>query len=288
MTSESFPINCAHIQRDMPNLRLLALFSCLASTLSANAIAADAPPEYDCVIEARQKVDVRSQAEGVIESVFVSRGETVKKGKLLAKLSSGPELAAVNLARSRATMEGELKAAEARLDITKKKWERAEELHKMNFVSANAKDEAEAEYRLAKEQLRAAQEGRKLAELEVKRAEEVLAQRSIHSPVTGVVVALLLQPGELASSNQKEAILKVLEIDPLNVEVVLPVSQYGKIKAAQRARVMPEQPVGGSYTAAVEVVDPTLDAASGTFGVRLKLPNPGNRIPAGAKCRVRF
>jgi hypothetical protein len=31
-----------------------------------------------------------------------------------------------------------------------------------------------------------------------------------------------------------------------------------------------------------------MDAASGTFGVRLELPNPGNQIPAGAKCKARF
>jgi len=103
-----------------------------------------------------------------------------------------------------------------------------------------------------------------------------------------VVVAVLLRPGELTSSNQKDPIVKVMEVDPLNVELVLPLSQFGKIKVGQRARVMPEQPVGGVYSAAVEVVDSTLDAASGTFGVRLKLPNPGGRIPAGVKCRARF
>jgi len=218
----------------------------------------------------------------------VQRGDTVRKGALLARLSSGPEKAGLDLARSRATMEGEVKAAETRAEITKKKWKRAEELHDKNFMSADAKDEAEAEYRLAREQLRAAHDNRRLAELEVKRAEEIVAQRSVHSPVNGVVVAILLHPGELASSNQKDPILKLMEIDPLNVELVLPVSAYGKIKVGQRARVQPEQPVGGSHAATVEVVDPTLDAASGTFGVRLRLPNPGYRIPAGVKCRARF
>lgn len=264
--------------------RCLAFACLLASLLSAAATA----QEFDCVIEPRQEVDVRASAEGVIEAVLVKRGESVKRGQTLARLASGPELAALNLSRSRATMEGELKAAQARVEITKKKWERADELHAKGFMSANAKDEAEAEYRLAQEQWRAANESRKLAELEVKRAEEVLAQRTINSPVNGVVVALLLQPGELASSNQKDPILKLMEIDPLNVELVLPVSQYGKIKVGQRAQVMPEQPVGGNHVAAVEVVDPTLDAASGTFGVRLRLPNPGYRIPAGVKCRARF
>ena len=89
----------------------LTVFACLAYLAPAAA------QEFDCVIEARQSVDVRSQAEGVIESVLINRGETVKKGQLLARLSSGPELAAVNLARSRATMEGELKAAEARVTM---------------------------------------------------------------------------------------------------------------------------------------------------------------------------
>jgi membrane fusion protein (multidrug efflux system) len=116
----------------------------------------------------------------------------------------------------------------------------------------------------------------------------VLAQRSIYSPVDGVVVAVLLQPGELTSSNQKDPIMKLMEVDPLNVELVLPVSQYGKIKVGQKAEVLPEEPVGGRYEATVEVVDPTVDAASGTFGVRLKLPNPGTRLPAGVKCRARF
>jgi RND family efflux transporter MFP subunit len=262
----------------------LILTGCLATLLPAAAMA----QEFDCVIEARQEVDVRASAEGVIEQVLVRRGDTVRKGTLLARLASGPEQAALNMARSRATMDGEIKAAETRMEITRKKWERAEELHKKNFMSADAKDEAEAEYRLAREQFRAANDNRKLAELEVKRSEEILAQRSIASPVNGVVVAILLHPGELASSNQKDPILKLMEIDPLNVELLLPVAQYGKIKVGQRARVTPEEPVGGAYTATVEVVDPTVDAASGTFGVRLKLPNPGNRIPAGVKCRARF
>jgi hypothetical protein len=82
--------------------------------------------------------------------------------------------------------------------------------------------------------------------------------------------------------------MQLLQVDPLNVELVLPVSQFGKIRHGQRAQVLPEEPVGGKYVAQVEVVDQVLDAASGTFGVRLRLPNPGNRIPAGVKCRAHF
>src|SRR5919201_1451693 len=141
--------------RSTAALGIVAL-ACSASARAAEPVNGAAPSEYDCLIE---------------------------KGQALAALLSGPERAALDLARSRAANEGEIKAAEAKVEITRKKLERAEELVKKNFVSANARDEAEADYRLAVEQLRVAQENRRLAELEVKRAEEVLAQREIKSPV---------------------------------------------------------------------------------------------------------
>ena len=50
----------------------------------------------------------------------------------------------------------------------------------------------------------------------------------------------------------------------------------------------PEAPLTGEYTAKVTVVDRVVDAASGTFGVRLELPNHDLKLPAGLKCSVRF
>jgi len=244
--------------------------------------------EFDCVIEARQQVEIRSPVEAVIESVLVQRGDLIKKGQVIATLESGPERAALELARSRATMQGELRAAEARVDLAQKKKLRAEELYKQNFVSVNARDEAEAEYRFSTEQLRQAKENQKLAELEVQRSTELLAMRTIKSPFSGVVVEVLQKPGEFSSTNLKDPIVKLAEVDPLHVEVILPVALYGKIKVGAEALVLPEQPVGGRHPATVKVVDRVIDAASGTFGVRLELPNRNREIPAGARCRVRF
>jgi membrane fusion protein, multidrug efflux system len=72
------------------------------------------------------------------------------------------------------------------------------------------------------------------------------------------------------------------------VELILPVREFGRIKTGQRAWVIPEAPVGGKHEARVEIFDQMVDAASGTFGVRLTLPNPERKIPAGLKCRARF
>ncbi len=244
--------------------------------------------EFDCLIEAKQSVEIRSPVEAVIETIRVRRGDYVRKGAILVTLEAGAEEAALKLAQSRATMQGEIKAAEARLDLARKRWKQAQELYDDKFIAASARDEAVAEYKLASEQLNQAQENKILAELEVKRTSEILALRTIRSPLSGVVVEKVLSPGEFATSNLKDPILKLAQIDPLNVEVILPVAYYGRIKGGERASVFPEAPIGGKYRATVKVVDRVVDAASGTFGVRLELSNRTGTIPAGVKCRVRF
>ena len=77
-------------------------------------------------------------------------------------------------------------------------------------------------------------------------------------------------------------------MDPLNVEVFVPIAVYPEIKLGMLAEVRPEAPVGGSHLAVVAIVDRVFDAASGTFGVRLELPNPTLKLPAGLKCQVSF
>jgi len=212
----------------------------------------------------------------------------VRKGQLLVTLASGPERAALVLAQSRAQMQGEIKSAEARLDIAQKKAQRAEELFKQKFISTNARDEAQAELQLATEELRRTRETQKLSQLEARRSAEVLAMRTIRSPLNGVVVEVLLKPGEFGAITFKDPIMKLAEIDPLHVEVVLPLNQYGQVKPGQKASVMPEAPVGGRYDTTVTLVDKVIDAASGTFGVRLELRNRKFDIPAGVRCRVQF
>lgn len=49
------------------------------------------------------------------------------------------------------------------------------------------------------------------------------------------------------------------------------------------AEVKPEAPLNDSYRAKVTIVDRVVDVASGTFGVRLEIPNSKYNIPPGLK-----
>ncbi len=125
----------------------------------------------------------------------------------------------------------------------------------------------------------------RLADLELRRSTAEIARRTIKSPIPGVVTERSLSTGEFA---KQDPILKIAQLDPLRVEAFAPVSMLGAIAVGDEAQVIPQEPVKGSYAATVTVVDKVIDAASGTFGVRLALPNPDYQLSAGLKCTLHF
>jgi RND family efflux transporter MFP subunit len=254
-------------------------------TLLVLAAPAAARAELDCLIEPKSSVTVSSPIEGRIDAIVVERGDVVEKGQVVARLDARLERGTYEIAKARAASKGRMQAAEIRLEFAKRENERRLQLQERKVVSSREFDEAEEEKRQAEAMLVEAREARRVAELERDRAAANLELRTIVSPVSGIVVRRLIEPGEYADPPQ---ILEVAEIDPLHVEVFVPLALVGRIELGSIATVLPEQPVGGSHEARVTVVDRVVDAASGTFGVRLELPNPDLAIPAGLNCQVRF
>jgi RND family efflux transporter MFP subunit len=243
--------------------------------------------EFDCLMEPRRVVTISGSIEALITNVKVDRGDFVRKGDVIVEFESGVERASAELAKFRSEMESEVEARRARQVYAQAKYNRSMELQKKSFISPQELEEVVAERRLADAELREAEDSRKLAQYEFKRANEVVRLRSLRSPVSGVVVDRYMHPGEISEVGAKP-ILKLAEISTLHVEAILPVSAYGQIAQGDIATVRPEPPLGGRYQAKIVVVDRVLDSASGTFGVRLELPNEDRKLPAGARCVVEF
>jgi len=221
-----------------------------------------------------------------VDHIAVGRGDTVTKGQVIARLKSKVEEATVALSRARAGYSVRVQSSKERAAYDQRSLARAQKLSEKNFVSESAFDKAITELKLSDAAVAEAKFEKRIAGLELARAEALLSLRSIRSPVRGVVVKRLLSPGEYA--HEQAQIVTIAQLDPLNVEVFVPIPMYGKIKKGMDAEVRPEQPVGGVHIAKIDVVDSVFDAASRTFGVRLRLPNPGHRLPAGLRCKVRF
>lgn len=263
---------------------ITALNGLLLALLAIPAMAGDIP-EMDCLIEPHLVVDVNSSVVGKIETIAVEKSDLVEKGQTLVELESDVERATVELAKARVEMDAELRTHKTSYAFAKRKLSRFDDLFRDEVVPLHKKDEVETEANLAALQIRQAKENQRLAELEYERAVVLLEQRTVRSPITGVVVDRYKAPGEFA---QDEPILRVAQLDPLNVEVIVPASFFGRIQTGMKANVMPEAPRDGNYMAEVTIVDRVVDASSGTFGVRLALPNPDYKLPGGLRCSVGF
>jgi len=268
--------------------RIAGPFALLAVALPIGVAAQDREigSGFDCLIQPTQVLKLGTPIPGLLNEVLVDRGAIVKKGDVIARLESTVETASVALAQARAENQSSLQAARARLEFQSRKSDRMTKLRKTDNVPVSTADEAETAARVAESELREAEVNLDLAKLDLGRANEVLRQRTIRSPIDGVVVERKLGPGEYAFDQAH--LVTVSQIDPLRVEVYVPLNQFGRIRVGMTAEVEPEDPVGGKHTATVTVVDHVFDPASGTIGVRLELANPGNALPAGLKCQVHF
>lgn len=270
-------------------MKRATLRSLCAAGLALPALAPAFAGEFDCVIEPRKTLELRSPIEGLVERVNVDRGDLVRAGQVVAVLDTAVDRAQADMARQRATMTGAVRSGESRVEFTTAKTRRLQQLQKEHFVAAQTQEEAATEKRLAESELQDSIDNRKLAELDLARQNELIKLKTIRSPVNGVVVERLLNVGELAEAGVgRKPMLKIAQIDVLNVEVILPTGSWGKVKVGEAIQVVPDVPGIGRVSAKVEVVDRVLDAASGTYGVRLQLANPQNRVPAGVRCRAEF
>jgi RND family efflux transporter MFP subunit len=257
----------------------------LAYGITAGTTFAGDLAEFEGLIEPYETVNVGTPVEGVIAQVHVRRSSFVKKGDHLVNLESSVESAVVQRSRALVEVEGEINLQKERLAFAKRMNKRVEELFNSEAISAEKKDEAATEVTLSRARLLKANENRTLAKLDLERAQAMLDRRTIKSPISGIVVERFVSPGEFVDN---QPLLRLAQMDPLRVEVVLPVEMFRNIKPGMKADIKPETQSEGGYSATVTIVDRVIDPASGTFGVRLELPNPDYRLPGGLKCTVRF
>jgi RND family efflux transporter MFP subunit len=260
---------------------LVAAAICAASFPGQSAEVAG----LDCVLEPYEVVEVGSPVNGVIQTIYVERNSLVKKGQILADLESDVEKATVELAGARAELTAEIQLRRAAVEFNQRNQARIDELHEKKAVPFHVKDESDTDLSKSRWQFLKAKDAQRLAALELAKARAILRLRTILSPIDGVVVARHKAVGEFV---EDQPILRLAQIDPLRVDVIAPVELFGSIREGMQAEVALEHQGNTTYTATVTMVDRVIDAASGTFDVRLELPNPDYRIPSGLKCDLRF
>ena len=257
----------------------------LSITLFCAPLMATEKAVLDCLVKPEMYVELSSSVDAILEQILVDTGDRIKKGQPLVRLEASVEKARVNLARIQASSDSEIDNRRVQLQYSRRNYKRIKDLYVRKSVSLFDKDKAETEVALAEIELDRATEKKKIAGLNLELAKTELARRTIKSPIDGIVVDRYSMVGE---SVAERTIMKLAQVDPLQVELIAPTEYFGLINKGMEVDIYPERPANKIFKATVTIVDQLIDPASGSFTVRMALPNPGDQLVGGVNCIARF
>jgi HlyD family secretion protein len=265
-------------------------------------------------IEPVTKVEIKSKASGIIQSLPVNVGDLVRKGQIICELDKNDLLPRHREALAAlAVAEAALKSAKADLEryqveangpdlpFLKRDMERARQMFKDLLIAQSARDEAEKNYELALNRQKSAvvnvgvaraAVAKAEAQLEqakavVARAEEDLRNATILSPIDGVVLSRDREMGDAVSSiltmgSGATLIMSLGDLSEVYVKGKVDESDIGKVYLGQPARITVESFKDQKFTGKVTKISPMgveKDNVT-TFEVRVSISNESRRLRA--------
>ncbi|MFO7957143.1 MAG: efflux RND transporter periplasmic adaptor subunit [Candidatus Brocadiia bacterium] len=277
--------------------RFLSLLLCTACLLAAGVLAAGAVehgrPEPELVrVEAftapYRDLDIASQVGGVVSSVEVEEGDHVEAGREMLRLRDDILKAELEVSRARAAAaEHKIAAAKTNYEYRARELEVVRALVKKEIEPPEEGDKARLEMELAQLSVKQAEAEKNVAELTAARDQAALDRTRIRAPVEGEVFRVLKRSGEAVEP--LSPVVRLVTLAPLYVVARgMPIETMGRVKVGMEATIELENLPGRSLPCEVVLVDRVAEAASGTYRVKLELPNPDKNIPAGARGILTF
>jgi len=227
--------------------------------------------------------EVRPQATGIVKERLFTEGGLVKAGQPLYQLDDAIYRAEAASARAA------LARAEASLNTATLNARRSAELVKIEAVSAQDNENAQAARQQAEADVAAAR-----ATLE--RAEINLAYAKIASPISGRIGKSSVTPGALVTANQSAALATVQQLDPIYVDVTQSSSELlalrkqlaaGRLKAADLpVEILLEDGSHHAHKGRLAFSETTVDPATGSYTLRVIVPNPDQVLLPGIYIRA--
>jgi membrane fusion protein (multidrug efflux system) len=206
-----------------------------------------------------ESITVRPEVAGRISAIRFQEGQRVAKGDTLVMLDP-----AIN--------DAEVLQARANLTLAKSKFDRSVDLAKANFISGQAKDEAENNL--------------KVAQASLTLAEARLAKTQIKAPFSGIIGLRTVSVGDYVKEGADMVNLE--SIDPLKVDFRVPEIYLTQVKVGQPLSVVLDAMAGKTYEGRVLAVNPLLDATGRAVVIRAQVRNQDTSLRPGMFARVRL
>jgi RND family efflux transporter MFP subunit len=256
----------------------------IAGALSVSTMQAqDAarPKGYQAVTKPSMDVILSFVHPGRVAEMLVDVGDEVKANQLLAREDDTEEQAALAIDESKAkddtTVTAQQKIAAEKAMSAKRMQESGTGVGVLELEDALLQADVEQ----AKVKLSVVQHLQD--ELKFKQSSIAVEKMKLYSPINGIVAQRLLEVGESADGGDMKA-LRIVQLDPLRIEVPVPILESRKLKEGGSADVAFADKV---RTGKIVRIFPVGDAASETLLVRVEIPNP-DKLSSGEKVFVNF
>jgi len=230
----------------------------------------------------RERIEISPRFLGMVKWIGVKKGDAVTNGQVVVQLDDTEYRAQLRQA------EGQLNIARAAVERDELNYQRITNLISNAVESKQAEDNARLALEADRASLQAAQGAYDLANTYV-------GWCVICSPINGVVLEKLVNPGELVmpqsfggARGPSTALMAVADLKDLQVEIDVNEADLSKISLNQKCRVIPEAYPEKIYAGTVAEIAPEADRAKGTLQIKVQIVNPDKYLTPQLSAKVDF
>lgn len=232
-------------------------------------------------LEPYHSIEVSSVETGIVDSIEVREGETVKKGQVLVKLDRDVLTKSLDVAAQEAKSLGNLRAAKAELVLQKKRLEKVQRIFDSGHGRSSELERAKADLEVALGRVLRAEEEIVIKQKELAQIKAKLASRDVQSPIDGIVIEIHKNPGEAVSPNNP-ILVTVVNVNRLKCILNVPRLKASRISEQQPVELLTDQQK--SIVGSVQWKSPIVDAESETVKIVIRIDNSAGRLTSGEHC----
>jgi HlyD family secretion protein len=259
------------------------------SIILTSSLVASAQITVTGVVRAEHEVIIQSEIAGVVQRVAVQEGQRVEEGQMLVELRNERQKITLELSRSG------LAKANALMEETRILLNNAEKQLDRIQLAADAlprkeREDLEDQVQRLRASLNAQLAERTRAEEEVRLREHELKETLLLAPFSGTVTEIHINRGD-SLRPMDTPVLQLVALEQLYAELLVPSSYLSSFQPGQIIRVQVESKWMGSrgrVNGHVVYLNPTIDAASGTFKAKIGIPNSNGLIRPGMLAEVQL
>jgi len=222
---------------------------------------------------------------GCIAKVYFKEGERVKAGQVLVQQDDAVEQ--IQLAQLEAVSEDitQIQASEASLAQKRVDLKKLEKAAALNAATELELEHAKLNVKIAELSLQLANFEHEQAKRKYNEVKVQIEKMRLKSPIDGRIENIHVETGE--SIDALADVVRVVQIDPLWIDVPVPLVKATALSHGKTARVRFPDPNMVSIEGRIIYIAAVADAASSTLRVRIEVPNKSKR-PAGEHVEVIF